>query len=44
MVAEGEKIFQTMNSISLSSSERQLKETYEAAFTDMKKRKEANKI
>jgi hypothetical protein len=44
MVAEGEKIFQTMNSISLSSSERQLKELYEASFTDMKKRIEANKI
>lgn len=43
-VSDGEKIFQTMNSISLSSNERQLKETYEAAFTDMKKRIEANKI
>jgi len=44
MVAEGEEIFQTMNSISLSSTERQSKEAYEADFTDMKKRIEANKI
>ena len=39
----GEKIIQTMNTLSLSATERKTKEAYELAFTDMKKRIEANK-
>lgn len=42
-VEAGQKIIQTMNTLSLSSAERKTKEAYEAAFTDMKKRIEANK-
>jgi Skp family chaperone for outer membrane proteins len=42
-VESGEKIIQTMNALSLSASERKTKEAYELAFTDMKKRIEANK-
>lgn len=42
-VEEGEKVIQKMNTISLSASERKTKEAYELAFTDLKKRIEANK-
>jgi Skp family chaperone for outer membrane proteins len=42
-VEEGEKVIEKMNTISLSGSERKTKEAYELAFTDLKKRIEANK-
>jgi hypothetical protein len=42
-VAEGEKIIQTLNTLSLSANERKSKEAYELTFTDTKKRIEANK-
>ncbi len=42
-VEGGQKIIQTMNTLSLSASERKTKEAYELAFTDLKKRIEANK-
>lgn len=42
-VEAGQKIFQTMNTLSLSAGERKTKEAYELLFTDMKKRMEANK-
>ena len=42
-VEAGENIIQTMNTLSLSANERKTKEAYELAFTDMKKRIEANK-
>jgi hypothetical protein len=42
-VEDGEKVIQKMNTISLSANERKTKEAYELAFTDLKKRIEANK-
>lgn len=42
-VEAGQKIIQTLNTLSLSAGERKTKEAYELAFTDMKKRIEANK-
>lgn len=42
-VEDGEKVIQKLNTISLSAAERKTKEAYELAFTDLKKRKEANK-
>jgi len=42
-VEAGQRIIQTMNTLSLSASERKTKEAYELAFTDTKKRIEANK-
>lgn len=42
-VEAGQRIIQTMNTLSLSAAERKTKEAYELAFTDLKKRIEANK-